>query len=109
MAKGLTNDTWNIPFKRVFGEEESIQWDSLKERLPEMELDHNIDDRVVWCLEKSGMFSVKSLYKQLVFGGIVCRKLKKLWKCKIPLKVIFFLWQCYDDKVQTLEQLKKRG
>ena len=37
------------------------------------------------------------------------RKLQVLWKSKIPLKVRIFLWLCYHDRVQTLDQLSKRG
>jgi hypothetical protein len=30
-----------------------------------------------------------------------------VWATKIPLKIKFFLWQMFNDKLQTFEQLKK--
>lgn len=60
------------------------------------------------ALRTLGFFSVKSLYKQL-FGGVSCRKMNRLWKNKMPLKVKIFMWLCYHNRVQTLDQIKKRG
>lgn len=81
VAEGLVNDNWNISFKRCLGNEEAIQWESLKSMLAEVELNNN-HDRLVWFLEKSEMFTIKSLHREFLFGGGVCRKLQKLWKCK---------------------------
>lgn len=109
VADGLVEDMWKITFARVFGEEEKIQWKLWgKKTIMDIELSGDMDN-VVWCLEKTGLFSMKSLYKQMVFGGVICRKLQKLWKSKIPLKAKIFVWQCYQDRVQTANQLKKRG
>lgn len=32
-----------------------------------------------------------------------------VWKCKIPLKIKVFLWQLFNDKLQTAHNLKKKG
>jgi hypothetical protein len=33
---------------------------------------------------------------------------KKLWKCKVPLKVKIFLWQAMQNRIQTSQQLKSK-
>jgi transcription elongation factor Elf1 len=32
-----------------------------------------------------------------------------IWKAKIPLNIKIFLWQVCNDKIQSVEQLKKRN
>ena len=64
-------------------------------------------DRVVWSLEKSGRFSVKSLYEGLTKNecGV---SLKRNWKGKIPAKIKIFLWLMSNDVVLTKDNLLKR-
>jgi hypothetical protein len=33
----------------------------------------------------------------------------EVWGAKLPLKIKVFLWQMYNDRLQTAEQLKKRN
>lgn len=65
-------------------------------------------DKVFWGLEKSGIFSVKSLYRYISFGGRTFSQTQKLWKSKIPLKVKIFLWLLFQDRLQMTSNLKKR-
>lgn len=67
-ANGLIGDMWNITFVRNFGEEEVTQWKIVKNSIVEVELNDDLN-KVVWCLEKSGLF------RQMVFGGVICRKI----------------------------------
>jgi hypothetical protein len=46
----------------------------------------NEKDRVKWIWEKTGNFSVKSMYKHL-FSLQTNKPNKKLWEAKIPMKV----------------------
>lgn len=50
------------------------RWEDLKQILDGVFLK---DDRcrTRWCLEKSDLFSVKSLYKHVVYGWVTSRKL----------------------------------
>jgi hypothetical protein len=45
-----------------------VLWNSLSEKLQGVRLS-DVDDSVQWALEKDGVFSTKSLYKYLSFGG----------------------------------------
>jgi hypothetical protein len=35
-------------------------------------------------------------------------RMQEVWSAMIPLKVRVFLWHMFNDKLQTIEQLKKR-
>jgi hypothetical protein len=42
-------------------------------------------------------------------GGVTSRLARKLWKCSIPLKIKVFLWQVFQNRLQTGHQLKERN
>ena len=44
---------WHIRFNRNFGKEEVALWSDMKGVLQEIELSFD-QDRMIWCLEKSG-------------------------------------------------------
>jgi hypothetical protein len=64
---------------------------------------------VSWGLEKKGHFSTKSLYRFISNDGVTSRIAGHLWKCKIPLKIKFFVWQVFNNKLQCAQRLSKRG
>ena len=55
------------------------------------------------------MFTTKSLYRFLTDRGTTSRVVRYIWKCKIPLKIKFFLWQSFNNKLQVGQSLIKRG
>jgi hypothetical protein len=50
------------------------------------------EDEIIWRLSTSKTFTTSSLYKFLTTSGIDCTLVKKIWKCKVPLKIRIFLW-----------------
>jgi hypothetical protein len=66
------------------------------------------EDTIKWALTKNGMFSVASLYKHCTFSGVVDVRMEELWSSKIPLKVKFFVWLVYQDRVQMADNLIKK-
>lgn len=66
-------------------------------------------DTVTWALEKSGNFSTASLYRELLFPGMENNLMMTIWEAKLPLKNRIFLWQVFNDKIQSAEQLVKRN
>jgi hypothetical protein len=67
------------------------------------------DDEISWALTANKKFSTKSLYRFLTNGGIPNILAQKIWKCKLPLKIRIFLWQAFQDRIQTAQQLKARN
>jgi hypothetical protein len=62
-----------------------------------------------WVLEKSSSYTTKSLYRQTSFWGVISRRMNEIWGSKLSLKVRIFLWKMFHDKLQTVEQLKKKN
>jgi hypothetical protein len=50
-------------------------------------------DRMRWCLEKSGKYTTKSMYGALSHRGVVNIRMRKIWGSKLPMKLKIFMWQ----------------
>jgi hypothetical protein len=62
----------------------------------------------VWDWNKNGLFSVKSVYKDISSAGID-RSFKHLWKAKIPLKIKVWLWLIWHNAIGTKDVMLERG
>jgi hypothetical protein len=98
-----------LPFRRNLGDREDLELAELSDIVANVSLSNSIDS-VKWLLERSGSFST-FLYNEPTFTGFSNRWLLVvcLWKTKMPLKNKIFLWQVINDKIQSIEQLKKRN
>lgn len=54
-----------------------------------------------------GNFTTKSLYKEIVFGGVKDILLQELWKAPTPLKTRVFMWLMLQGRIQVAKKLKK--
>lgn len=60
-------------------------------------------------LEKSGNYSTRSLYRHLMFRGVLCKRMDRLWKNKAALKIRIFMWMAVKDKLlQSGVNLKEK-
>ena len=50
-------------------------------------------DQLRWKLTQNGVFSVKSMYVDIINSGIIPRALH-IWKVKVPLKIKVFMLVC---------------
>lgn len=62
---------------------------------------------MVWNLTKSRKFTTKSLYREILFGGVRDVLMQDLWKIPAPLKVRIFSWLVVKGRIQVAAQLKK--
>ena len=69
---------------------------------------NNNQDLVTWGMEKSGVYTTKSMYRWFSHRGVVNKRLRRVWKSRVPMKLKVFLWQISHDKLQTGVALKKR-
>ena len=102
------NDWW-VDFKRTLSVKDFERWSELKEELNKITLEEDNSDIVTWALEGKGGFSAKSLYRFLTDGGMPSRVAGYIWKCRVPMKIKFFLWQIFNNKLQCVVSLVKRG
>jgi len=98
----------HVEFRRLLNQQEFSEWEWMVERLALVSLCDGRDE-MCWAFEKSGIYSTRSLYKALTFGGVEIGFLKDIWKARIPLKIQIFLWMVYHDRIQAAVQLKKRN
>jgi hypothetical protein len=85
------------------------RWTELKTILQGVNLVPDCSDSVKWALESKGYFTTKSLYRFLTNRGVISRVAGFIWKCKFPLKIKFFLWQAFNNKLHVTKSLAKRG
>jgi hypothetical protein len=100
---------WTMDFKRSLTVQEFNRWLNLKYKLQAVTLSHESNDSVSWALEKKGYFSTRSLYRFLTDRGVTSKVAGYIWRCKIPQKIKFFLWQVFNNKLQVASSLAKRG
>jgi hypothetical protein len=96
-----------INLRRNLGAEATSEWSNLQTMLTGVTLNNNKDE-VPWGLSPSRTFTTSSLYKFLLTRGMECKLAKHIWKCRISLKIQTFMWQAFQDRVQTAQQLKNR-
>jgi hypothetical protein len=61
-----------------------------------------------WSWEKSGKFTVKSMYNRF-HSEEAHKSNRKLWKAKIPLKIKIFMWLVDQNAILTKDNLTKRN
>jgi hypothetical protein len=71
---------------------------------------HLNDDKemFVWGLTSSCIFSVKSMYLDLLDDDTKYLK-KYIWKMKVPLKINIFMWFLHRKVILTKDNLLKRN
>jgi hypothetical protein len=107
VADCCDEENWELDFKRTLSLQEYNRWLELKESLGDISLSNNADS-VFWALEKNKVYSTKSLYRFLSRSGVTSRVAGFIWKSRLPLKIKFFLWQIFNNKLQVAKSLVKR-
>jgi zinc-binding in reverse transcriptase len=64
---------------------------------------------IFWYLDKSGIFTVHSMYKFLNSGGVHTPLVRSVWSLRIPLKFKLFLWIATHNCILTRDNLLHRG
>jgi hypothetical protein len=106
VADVLAQTPLNIAFRRVLAGNKWTQWLHLCQRLMMIHLNDS-PDKFVWKLNDTGVYSVKSLYLELMNGHTKFLQ-KYLWKLKIPLKIKIFMWFLKHKVLLTKDNLAKR-
>ncbi|WVZ50186.1 hypothetical protein U9M48_001463, partial [Paspalum notatum var. saurae] len=96
----------NISFRRGLVGNKLQEWHNLVANLMFVNLEEG-NDTFVWGLDKSGSFSVKSMYNSLINNGIVVSQ--EIWHFRIPLKIKIFLWFLKRGVFLTKDNLSKRN
>jgi len=74
---------WSIDFRRSLTISERASWEELEKSLPTSLVDDERDE-VVWALDRTKVFSTKSLYSFLSNRGVCVKESDNIWKTKVP-------------------------
>jgi hypothetical protein len=96
-----------LRFRRALVGEKLVLWEKLKTLCRNVTLRSDEDDKLVWTLSPSGIFSVKSFYTAMQSCGSVPYKF--MWRVKLPLRVKTFLWLLLNKSILTRDVLLRRG
>jgi hypothetical protein len=66
------------------------------------------EDTIKWALSSNGQLSTSSLYRHFSFSGVVDVRMEELWNPKLPLKIKNFLWLVFRERIQTVDNLRKK-
>jgi len=71
----------------------------------------NKDDRWLWTLKTSQIFSVRSVYNFLTtqLPLVTSVPVSSLWHKDVPLKVGLLVWRLFQDRLPTKDNLFRRG
>ena len=67
------------------------------------------DDTMVWQLNHSGVFDVRSFYNSLLEAPSVFFPWQCIWSVKVPKMVSFFLWTAARDGILSIDNLVKKN
>lgn len=105
----IKNKGWEvIKFRRSLYGSKLRDWNKIKLYVEGIQVEEGVNDKLVWNLTKTGVFSVKSFYNALCVQQIDI-PLKKIWSFKILLKIKIFIWILLRGKILTKDNLFRRG
>jgi len=69
------------------------------------------EDRWLWNLEKSNVYSIRNAYnfQTAQFAGGPLLDVKMIWQKYVPLKVVVFAWRLFRNRLATKDNLFRRG
>jgi hypothetical protein len=106
LAQVLESNPPNMTFRRNLFGPRHVSWESLLQRLANVQLT-NGKDEFRWNLHENGKFLVASMYNALILSDLLVYDNKKIWKMKIPLKNKFFAWYLRRGVIVTKDNLIK--
>jgi hypothetical protein len=106
VASVINSGVENLKIQRALVGERWSLWDALRNLCRNVVLNDNEEDRLIWTLSPSGVFSVKSFYLAMQSCGSVPYKF--LWKVKLPLRIKIFMWLVLKKSILTRDVLLKR-
>ena len=101
--------SWSPVFSRPFNDWEMEEVDSFLLFLHNKKIRSNQEDRLSLKESTTDGFSVRQMYRMLMFSPPLDFPSRSIWNPIVPPKLGFFAWEASWGKVLTLDQLKKRG
>ena len=105
VADVLRTNPYNVSLRRSLVGIKLREWQSLVAKLANINLVEG-NDSFVWSLQKSGLFTVNSMYRHMINNGT--KVTLEIWRTKIPLKIKVFIYYLKRGVILTKDNLSKR-
>ena len=77
--------------------------------LEKVQLQGDVEDRVVWKWSADGQYSTSSAYKALHLGSVAFPGSELIWRSWLPLRVKIFLWLAFRRRHWTADRRRRHG
>ena len=101
--------SWNFLFRRNFNEWELRRFYSFYEHVSTKIPSGEGEDSLIWQLNRSGVFDVRSFYIALLKAPSVSFPWQSIQCVKVPKRVSFFLWTAARGGILTIDNLVKKN
>ncbi|XP_020270647.1 uncharacterized protein LOC109845787 [Asparagus officinalis] len=102
-------ERWKPILRRGISEEDKRDITHLLLHIDQVMPSPIMHDSVQWPFNSTNTFTVKSFYSLLNNGGTVSPLHNFIWYSPVPLKVKIFFWILSKKKLQTKDNLHKKG
>ncbi|WVZ62477.1 hypothetical protein U9M48_012225 [Paspalum notatum var. saurae] len=106
VAEVLGSSPLNVSFRRSLIGNKLRDLENITAKVMNLNLQEG-NDYFKWHLHKSGIFSVRSMYRYLVNNGV--KVSMEIWQTKLPLKIKIFLWYLKKRVLLTKDNLGRRN
>ena len=100
--------TWDIQFRRLVNDQESLSLDSFLVLIYSTKVRGVDADKLCWKPACSRGFKVSGYYHSLSPYTVIPFPWKMVWQSKVPPRVAFFSWTAALGKILTIDNLQKR-
>ena len=100
---------WSPVFLRPFNDWEMEEVERFFIFLHNKKIRPDQEDRLLLRDSSTDGFSVRHMYRKLMFAPLLDFPSRSIWNPIVPPKLGFFAWEASWGKVLTLDQLKRRG
>ena len=110
----FSNNLWSWDFKwrrRLFDHEYEMAV-AFMEEISDISIQHQVQDKLIWKTDVSGVYSTKSAYSLLMPPSNPLpsrRNFQILWHLKIPPRAAVFSWRLFWDRLPTRGNLSRRN
>ena len=101
--------SWNFLFRCNFNEWELRRFYSFYEHVSARIPSGEGEDILIWQLNRSGVFDMRSFYIALLKAPSVSFPWQSIWCVKVPKRVSFFLWTATRGGILTIDNLVKKN
>ena len=100
---------WSPSFSRLFNDWEIDETQSFLSLISNRKFNQMEQDKLLWKGDLNGRYTIRANVTLLEGFSDRTTPWKMLWNNLVPLKVSFFAWEVWWEKILTTEHLKKRG